>query len=111
LINITPLIYLYNVLLTINFSETNPINVVYYLPNLLVNNFISDLLSSIMLGIKSSIMIFIFIWARASLPRIRFDQLMSFCWTVLLPIIVAFIIITPCILYCIDILPNNIFLL
>jgi NADH-ubiquinone oxidoreductase chain 1 len=111
LINITPLIYLYDVLLTINFSETNPINIMYYVPDFIVNNFISDLLSSIMLGIKASIMIFVFIWARASLPRIRFDQLMSFCWTVLLPIIVAFIIITPCILYCIDILPNNIFLL
>lgn len=31
------------------------------------------------LGIKTCIMIFIFIWARASFPRIRYDQLMSFC--------------------------------
>ena len=64
--------------------------------------------SSIILGIKSSLMIFVFIWARASLPRIRFDQLMSFCWTVLLPIVVAFIIVVPCILYGFDILPNSI---
>jgi NADH-ubiquinone oxidoreductase chain 1 len=46
-------------------------------------NFLSILLdgliSSSMLGIKSCILIFIFIWARASLPRIRFDQLMSYC--------------------------------
>jgi len=34
------------------------------------------------LGLKSCIMIFVFIWARASFPRIRFDQLMSFCWTI-----------------------------
>lgn len=59
----------------------------------------NGLLSSLSLGIKSSIMVFIFIWVRASFPRIRFDQLMSFCWTVLLPILFAFIILVPSILY------------
>jgi NADH-ubiquinone oxidoreductase chain 1 len=44
-------------------------------------------------------MVFIFIWVRASFPRIRFDQLMSFCWTVLLPILFAFIILVPSLLY------------
>jgi NADH-ubiquinone oxidoreductase chain 1 len=53
-------------------------------------------------------MIFIFIWARASLPRIRFDKLMSFCWTILLPIVFAFIILIPCFVYSLDILPINI---
>jgi NADH-ubiquinone oxidoreductase chain 1 len=56
-------------------------------------------------------MIFIFIWARASFPRIRFDQLMSFCWTVLLPIVIAFVILVPCILYGFEIIPTNISLL
>jgi NADH-ubiquinone oxidoreductase chain 1 len=54
------------------------------------------------------VMIFTFIWARASFPRIRFDQLMAFCWTVLLPIVFAFIILVPCILYSANILPLNI---
>jgi NADH-ubiquinone oxidoreductase chain 1 len=44
-------------------------------------------------------MIFVFIWVRASFPRIRFDQLMSVCWTVLLPIIIGIIIIIPCLVY------------
>jgi NADH-ubiquinone oxidoreductase chain 1 len=57
------------------------------------------LLYSLVLGIKSSIMVFVFIWVRASFPRIRFDQLMSFCWTVLLPLLFAFIFIVPCILH------------
>jgi NADH-ubiquinone oxidoreductase chain 1 len=70
----------------------------------------SSIISSLYLGIKTCINVFIFIWVRASFPRIRFDQLMSFCWTVLLPIVVAFIIIIPCILYGFDILPNNIIL-
>jgi len=77
----------------------------------MIGNFSSGIASGIILGIKSCIMIFVFIWARASFPRIRFDQLMSFCWTVLLPIVVAFIILIPCILYAFDILPNNIVLL
>jgi NADH-ubiquinone oxidoreductase chain 1 len=60
------------------------------------------------LGLKSSILIFTFIWVRASFPRIRFDQLMSFCWTVLLPVVFAFIILIPCVLYSFDIFPINI---
>lgn len=63
------------------------------------------------IGLKACIMIFIFIWARASFPRIRYDQLMSYCWTVLLPIVIAFIILLPCILYSFEIIPCNIPLL
>ena len=65
----------------------------------IINNpFIEGLLYGLSLGLKSCIMIFVFIWARASFPRIRYDQLMSFCWTILLPLIIAFIIVYPCIL-------------
>jgi len=63
------------------------------------------------LGFKACILIFVFIWARASFPRIRYDQLMSFCWTVLLPIVIAFVILVPCILYSFEIIPSNINLL
>lgn len=69
------------------------------------------ILYGLILSIKTFIMVFIYIWARASLPRIRFDQLMSFCWTILLPIVIAFIIIIPCILYSFDIIPCNVPLL
>jgi NADH-ubiquinone oxidoreductase chain 1 len=69
------------------------------------------LLSGITLGLKSCLMIFVFIWVRASFPRIRFDQLMSSCWTVLLPIVIGFIILVPCILFSLDIIPSNVFLL
>lgn len=63
------------------------------------------------LGLKSCIMIFVFIWARASFPRIRYDQLMSFCWTILLPLIIAFIILFPCVLNIFSITSSNIFVL
>jgi len=80
----------------------------YYI-ELFFNSPISiGLLYGLSLGIKSSIMIFIFIWARASFPRIRFDQLMAFCWTVLLPILFGFIVLIPCILYSFNIFPINI---
>jgi NADH-ubiquinone oxidoreductase chain 1 len=55
-------------------------------------------LQPIALGIKTSFILFLFIWARASYPRLRFDQLMLFCWTALLPITLAFFILVPSIL-------------
>ena len=67
--------------------------------------------SPLNLAIKTVILIFIFIWVRASFPRIRFDQLMSVCWTVLLPIIIAYIVFIPCVIYGFSILPVNISLL
>jgi NADH-ubiquinone oxidoreductase chain 1 len=81
-----------------------------YLENIFSSYIIEGLFYGLCLGLKSSIMVFIFIWARASFPRIRFDQLMEFCWTVLLPIVFAFIILIPCILYNLNILPINIHL-
>jgi NADH-ubiquinone oxidoreductase chain 1 len=73
----------------------------------LLNIILQGLIYSLMLGIKSCILIFTFIWVRASFPRIRFDQLMSYCWTILLPILIALIVLIPCIVYPLNILPTN----
>ncbi len=35
--------------------------------------------------VKTSFFILLFMWLRFSLPRLRIDQLMAFCWQVLLP--------------------------
>ncbi|HLB21980.1 MAG TPA: NADH-quinone oxidoreductase subunit NuoH [Solirubrobacteraceae bacterium] len=35
---------------------------------------------------KMSLFTFLFIWVRATLPRLRYDQLMSFGWKILLPL-------------------------
>jgi len=66
-------------------------------------------ISSLMLGIKTCVYVFIFIWVRASFPRIRFDQLMSYCWTILLPIIIAFIILIPCVVMGLGLITTNFF--
>ena len=68
-------------------------------------------LHSITLAVKTLIMIFAFIWIRACFPRIRFDQLMLFCWTILLPLIIALIVLIPCVLYSFDTIPSNVCLL
>lgn len=65
----------------------------------------------LVLALKSFSMIFVFIWARACFPRIRFDQLMSFCWTILLPVVIGFIIVLPCVTYSFDSITSNFCLL
>ena len=67
--------------------------------------------SPLNLAIKTSVLIFVFIWVRASFPRIRFDQLMSVCWTVLLPVIIAYIVLIPCFVYTFNMIPVNIALI
>jgi NADH-ubiquinone oxidoreductase chain 1 len=69
------------------------------------------LYTSINLGLKACLMIFVFIWVRASFPRIRFDQLMSYCWTILLPIVIAFIVILPCVVLTLHLVSVNFFVL
>jgi len=64
----------------------------------------SGLYSGIIIGIKSSFLVFVFIWVRASFPRIRFDQLMSYCWTVLIPLLFGLLVFLVCTLHAWDIL-------
>jgi NADH-quinone oxidoreductase subunit H len=43
---------------------------------------------------KLFVFVFLFIWIRATLPRLRYDQLMSFGWKVLLPLATANALVT-----------------
>jgi NADH-quinone oxidoreductase subunit H len=44
--------------------------------------------------LKVGVMLFVFIWLRTTLPRLRYDQLMRFGWKVLLPVATANAVVT-----------------
>jgi NADH-ubiquinone oxidoreductase chain 1 len=76
----------------------------YNMPELFVNSSVVNL-QSIILGLKTCIFCFMFVLFRATLPRLRYDQLISLCWLNLLPVAIAFIILVPSILIAFDIQP------
>jgi NADH-quinone oxidoreductase subunit H len=50
------------------------------------------------LAIKIAVMLFFFIWLRATLPRLRYDRLMKLGWKVLLPIATLNLLVTAVVL-------------
>jgi len=101
LLNYLPLIF---ILQEIDYTITDYTEVLSY-------PLIEGMLYGLSLGFKSCIMVFTFIWVRASFPRIRFDQLMLFSWTILLPIVIGFIVTVPCFIYGFETIASDISLL
>lgn len=73
----------------------------YNFPELFINNTFLNL-QAIILGLKTCAICFVFIWFRATFPRVRMDQIITFCWTALLPVVMAFILLVPCLLIAFD---------
>ena len=51
--------------------------------------------------IKVAAVIFLVLWVRASVPRVRFDKMMKFCWKFLLPLGTVNLIATALVIACI----------
>ena len=56
--------------------------------------------------LKTSFLLFLFLWIRATFPRFRYDQLMRIGWKVFLPISLAWVVITSGFLIVFDLLPG-----
>src|SRR6266700_4652579 len=56
-------------------------------------------LGVIYFAVKILFFIFLYIWLRGTLPRFRFDQLMSFGWKFLMPVAILNIIITATVVF------------
>ncbi|MZR30511.1 NADH-quinone oxidoreductase subunit NuoH [Sneathiella litorea] len=56
-------------------------------------------------GIKIAILLFVFIWVRATLPRYRYDQLMRLGWKVFLPFSLLWVVVTAGFLVYFDMVP------
>lgn len=57
-------------------------------------------------SLKTAGILFIFLWARATLPRFRYDQLMRLGWKVFLPLTLVWVVLTAGTLLAFDALPN-----
>lgn len=78
----------------------------YNLPEVFTNSTFINL-QSIALALKAVFFMFVFVWVRATLPRLRYDQLMTFCWTGMLPVAIGLLILVPSVLVAFDIAPYS----
>lgn len=57
-------------------------------------------------ALKTMLIMFVFLWARATLPRFRYDQLMRLGWKVFLPLTLFWVVLTAGVLLTFDALPG-----
>jgi NADH-quinone oxidoreductase subunit H len=57
-------------------------------------------------AVKTALIMFVFLWARATLPRFRYDQLMRLGWKVFLPLTLFWVVLTAGLLITFDALPS-----
>ena len=60
------------------------------------------LLSVLIFLLKTSFFLFVYIWIRWTLPRFRYDQLMSLGWKVMLPLALAYIVVIAAAILALD---------
>lgn len=113
--NITVMAYINSLLFLGGYIPLYPFNIIidyilyfinaYIFNNVYIINLIEGIIYSNIYSIKSILLMYTFIWVRASFPRLRYDLLNNLCWVILLPIVFSLLIIIPFILYIMDALP------
>lgn len=73
-----------------------------WLPPISILSFVPSI---VWFALKTTLIVFIFIWVRATYPRYRYDQLMTLGWKVFLPTSLAFVIFIAGLLISFDYLP------
>ena len=61
-----------------------------------------DMLGPLWFVLKTFLLVCLFVWTKATLPRLRYDQLMRFGWKVLLPVATANAVVTAALVVWID---------
>jgi NADH-quinone oxidoreductase subunit H len=56
--------------------------------------FVSAILPTVWFLVKTYAIVFVFFWLRATLPRLRYDQLMSLGWKRLIPVALTWIVVS-----------------
>lgn len=69
--------------------------------------FFKIIIMNLIFAIKTIFITFLFIFVRANLPRLRFDQLMYIGWKIFLPITLGFIFFYAGLLFSLNSLPFN----
>merc|ERR1711991_579617 len=82
-----------------NMLLMSSLNVILFLGGWLAPfSFLEFLPGSFWFSLKICIFVVLFVWMRAALPRYRYDQLMNLGWKVFLPVSLAYLIFTFCVL-------------